>query len=410
MHSARSARDVSDLFVAALVEAYGPLAYAEIVLEGLPDGHYRVTRLCRHDQFEFVPDHGPFRTEGVPVHTTGLFSQIATGPQHVHFGLLDTLSAEDPLLAAFTEYKAYLAIPIYSAGKPEWIILFKTSVAELEAVPLDDLLLHTNLVGAMLNSMAVSNRLREAQDRIHLEVERIATISRALLPQSTPAIPGLEVAFKVTAFDRAGGDLIEFGGTPSGRWGLVVADASGHGPSAAVVAAIVSTILRTLPVTDAPDSLASVAEFLSFANRHLCEKRIEDSFVTAIIAVWDPNARTLTYSRAGHPPPLIRRARDNSVTPIEDGAGIPLGIFTDAPYSSAQITLQAGDLLLFYTDGIIETANPSRDLFGEDRLAQLLQSTNSAPQALTQIESALDAFAQGVPPSDDRTLLAVRVL
>jgi sigma-B regulation protein RsbU (phosphoserine phosphatase) len=137
--------------------------------------------------------------------------------------------------------------------------------------------------------------------------------------------------------------------------------------------------------------------------------------VTAFYAVLDPATRRLTYSRAGHNPPrLVRRDRVLSL----DGAGaLPLGILDGQAYSQSSVTLESGDLLLLYTDGITEAMAPpggegARPLFGIDRLDQLLCDCGaaSAEGCIGRVRTAVTAFCENAPPRDDQTLIAIRCL
>jgi sigma-B regulation protein RsbU (phosphoserine phosphatase) len=139
------------------------------------------------------------------------------------------------------------------------------------------------------------------------------------------------------------------------------------------------------------------------------------TFITAFYAVLDPVKKTLMYSRAGHNPP--RLVRGNQVLSINGDGGLPLGILGQQVYEQATISLQPGDLLLLYTDGITEATSPPngdgrRDMFGLERLDQLLLESKptSAQQCIDQIKTAVAAFSGNGLPGDDQTLIAIRCL
>ena len=148
---------------------------------------------------------------------------------------------------------------------------------------LEDWILRANLMGGTVKNTVMSRELRQAHDEIRREVDRIAEIQKALLPSSMPEITGVRLAASYETFDRAGGDyydLVQFrqatdgAPDPDGPWCLIVADASGHGPAAAVVMAMLQAVLHAYPtVPQGP------AEVLEHVNRHLHAKRIESSFV-----------------------------------------------------------------------------------------------------------------------------------
>jgi sigma-B regulation protein RsbU (phosphoserine phosphatase) len=137
------------------------------------------------------------------------------------------------------------------------------------------------------------------------------------------------------------------------------------------------------------------------------------TFVTAFYAVLDPDTRTLTYATAGHNPP--RLVRGDGVISLDENAALPLGIVDDLPYGQATIALRPGDLLLLYTDGITEAMAPvnsagERELFGQDRLDQLLLTCRTATpeQTLACINAEVATFTHDAPPTDDRTMIAIR--
>ena len=166
---------------------------------------------------------------------------------------------------------------------------------------------------------------------------------RSLLPEQVPDIPGLEIRAAYETFDRVGGDLYDFQplslsgselrNDPNQPWAILISDASGHGPSAAVVAAMLHAILHAYPtVPNGP------AEILRHANDQLAKKRIESSFITAFLMFYDPVSRKLTYSCAGHPPPLLKVSLGpGPVKELLCDDGIPLGIMEGAQIGRAHV-------------------------------------------------------------------------
>src|SRR5262249_51801022 len=158
-----------------------------------------------------------------------------------------------------------------------WVAI---GMAETAAINWDDaehMLVRTSLINSTIGSIQAHNRLRDATAFIEAEIDQIARLQRALLPERLPDIPGLTIAASYRTFDRAGGDYYDVfpldgdaTGARDGRWGILIADASGHGPSAAVVAAMVNALLHTFP-----GSPNNPVEMLDYLNRHLSARRLD---------------------------------------------------------------------------------------------------------------------------------------
>jgi sigma-B regulation protein RsbU (phosphoserine phosphatase) len=164
-----------------------------------------------------------------------------------------------------------------------------------------------------------------------------------------------------------------------------------------------------------PGAHTPPAQLLTYLNDQLVRSYTRGgTFVTAFYAVLDPKTRTLTYSSAGHNPPRLLRASNERVVALDKDGALPLGIDTDQHYGQSTITLDRGDLLLLYTDGITEAMAPvkdgSRELFGVERLDHLLMSfcKTGTDECLAQIRRVVGEFTANASPIDDQTLLAIR--
>jgi len=261
----------------------------------------------------------------------------------------------------------------------------------------------------------ISKQLLHANERIQREVEQIARIQRAMLPQSLPTIPGIKIASNYETFDTAGGDLYDFlvrepgVNAPEGssqRLGMIIADASGHGPAAAVVTAMLNSILYAYPHDD-----HGAGAVLRYANRHLFSKKMEGTFVTAFLGSLDTEHHTFTYANAGHPPPLLKNSGPGgTVKRLDSVGGIPLGILDHVEFDDATIQLHPGQTLVLYTDGINEAMNPQGDMFGIAGIEKALEDCTGEPACVVHsITTALTEHQAGQRPSDDQTIVAVRV-
>ncbi|HOF39134.1 MAG TPA: SpoIIE family protein phosphatase [Candidatus Hydrogenedentes bacterium] len=251
----------------------------------------------------------------------------------------------------------------------------------------------------------------EAVAWIQREVDEIANIQRALLPRSMPTVQGMRVRAFSSTFDRAGGDYYDVlpVGAPPGtdlkqhpRWLILIADVSGHGPSSAVIVAILSTLLRVGSVEG-----SSPARVLEYLNGQLMGHTAGQVFVTAFLALIDLDARTLVYSNAGHNPPVVRRP-DGTVTELERSGDIPLGIMTSWTYSERTIPIERDAVLWLYTDGVVETRSADGEAFGEQRLRDAIQSLEGeSSRAVAELVGMLRAHEAGRRPSDDQVIMLV---
>ena len=235
----------------------------------------------------------------------------------------------------------------------------------------------------------------------------MARIQRALLPQPIPDIPGIRLAVSYETFGQVGGDLYDF--IPlngrSDQWCIFIGDASGHGPSAAVVAAMVQTTLHHC----AADSPGPAALF-HIMNQRLCRKRIEGSFVTAFLGFYDVSKRQLKYASAGHPPPMLPSASGSQTRFLNAAGGLPLGIEEDACFDEIAVELYPGDKLLLYTDGISEARSPDGTMFGAEGIERSLYGCESnARDVIDRLRDTLAIHQRGRQPDDDQTAVALHV-
>jgi serine phosphatase RsbU (regulator of sigma subunit) len=216
-------------------------------------------------------------------------------------------------------------------------------------------------------------------------------------------VPGLAVAVRYLPMTEVAGDLYDVIDLGQSHVGILVADVSGHGIPAALVASMVK-VAFSAQGGHADDP----ARVLGAVNRILCRHVDAGTFVTAIYAVVDTDGRTITVANAGHPPLLLGRS-DNSV--VESGEhGVLLGVLPDAGFVNARLELQHGDCMLLFTDGIPETQNPAGDFLDLERIKGWLASTDGH-HAARFADGALGKLRRwrGSPAfEDDVTLVVAR--
>ena len=240
---------------------------------------------------------------------------------------------------------------------------------------------------------------------IRNELETAREIQLSILPREVPTVAGLDIAARYIPMSAVAGDFYDFLPVDEKRIGILVADVSGHGMPAALIASMLK-IAFAAQSGHANDP----ARVLSGLNQALCGK-FQGHYVTAAYALIDTENKTLCYAGAGHPPQLLREQSSGNVRGVVEN-GLFLGYFPSAAYSAVEIPFREGDWALLYTDGISEMKGESEEEFGETRLKEFLGSHPDLPAAdfvdgLLERLSQWSGRASGREPEDDVTLLAV---
>jgi sigma-B regulation protein RsbU (phosphoserine phosphatase) len=231
---------------------------------------------------------------------------------------------------------------------------------------------------------------------IQKELEVAKRIQLSILPAEFPNSASFRVATRYVPMTSVAGDFYDFIVADDTRAGLLIADVSGHGIPAALIASMVK-----VAATSQRANAADPARLLAGMNVIL-RGNTQDQFVTAAYVYLDAQTRKLRYSAAGHPPMLLLRG--GSVLDIAEN-GLILAVFDFATYTNAGLPLEPGDRVLLYTDGVVDAANAKGDFFGQDALSALLRQTAELPpsEAADRIISAVQKWASS--QDDDLTVL-----
>ena len=249
-------------------------------------------------------------------------------------------------------------------------------------------------------------RAARRQDRKqHREREEARLIQRALLPSTMPQTAGLRIASSWQPADGVGGDCFDVI-TSGSAVGVAIADVAGKGMPAALLMSNLQAAVRAFAQGTAEP--APPATICSNVNRLLCRHMVSGRFITFCFAWIDPARQSLVYANAGHNPPLLLH-RNGEIVRLGEG-GMVMGVFADAAFKQAELALQPGDRLLFYTDGITEAPNADGEEFGEDRLeaAGRTAPDRSAEAIKDHVLEQLAAFTGGTF-ADDATLIVVEL-
>ncbi len=267
-------------------------------------------------------------------------------------------------------------------------------------------------LGEAFDSMtaSVERLLRESQEksRLESELEIAREVQNRLFPRALPQVPGLELYGACHPARAVSGDYYDFIALDRDRVAIVLGDIAGKGISAALLMAAIQSSLRAQLYHGASrDAGLSAAEVVKRLNRQLFESTAADKYATFFYAVYDATTRELTYTNAGHLPPVISRRK--GMERLREG-GIVAGLFPSAEYAEAKVRLDPGDVFLAFTDGMTEPENIYEEEFGESRLIEIASSALSTPleQVAKNVFSSVSDWTGSPELHDDMTIIVAR--
>jgi sigma-B regulation protein RsbU (phosphoserine phosphatase) len=345
----------------------------------------------------------------LPLLEGGLLGDLIYGDEpRLIDDLAPLLAQDDPAFKYLDGFRSLMAVPHYDQGEGlNMVVLLREAPAAFDPEKFPEWVWVSSLFGRATHNLVLRDELKQAYQIVEHELKVVADIQRSLLPQVLPTIPNVELAAYYRTSRWAGGDYYDFFPLPDGRWGILIADVSGHGTPAAVMMAITHSLAHSLPGPADPP-----AALLGYVNSKLSHHytAANEVFVTAFYGIYDPVQRTLTYSSAGHNPPRLKRCGDGSIQALEEVGGPPLGLFEELAYDQTTLALRRGDAVAFYTDGITEAMDQGGVQFGVNRLDDVLSHCGlDAKDIVAGVVDAVDRFTGDQPPEDDRTLLVAKV-
>jgi sigma-B regulation protein RsbU (phosphoserine phosphatase) len=344
--------------------------------------------------------------ERLPLLEGGILSELIYDDKPVIIDDLE-VARDDPAASYLAGHRSLAAIPMFDQGVAlNMVVFLKREPAAFVRDQFPEWVWLSNLFGRATHNLVLAEELRQAYEAVDRELLAVAEIQRSLLPAELPKIPTMDLAAYYHTSRRAGGDYYDFFPMAEGKWGIIVADVSGHGTPAAVLMAITHCIAHTHPATPRP------GQMLELVNYHLASRYtiLSDTFVTAFYGVYDPARRELTYACAGHNPPRLKHCDDGTLSSLNEVSGLPLGILAEHRYQERVQPLRPGDQVVFYTDGITEARNLAGEMFGTERLDEALELCPLFANALLEsVLENLEQFTAGRPADDDRTLLVAKI-
>jgi len=344
---------------------------------------------------------------------------------------------KDPrYIVANPEVRSELSVPLLYKGKVIGVIdLEHTRVNYYNEDHQTTLTTLAAQVAISIANARLYQRISEEEQRLERDLAMAREVQLRLLPPAPPQPKRAEIAAAFLPARSIGGDIydfIDYGAAGNAlyktsqrrRIAIVLGDVSGKAAPAALYAALVSGILRSLAARHLPP-----ADLLAELNDQLQERRPDSQYVTMLMALWNDEARTLQLANAGSVQPLYITAAAESkgaaakdcpvpgaelaVTTVQ-AEGFPLGLFPNARYEELSIAAKPGDVLVFFSDGIVDAENAEGEMFGTERLTAVLRkhpsACNSAQATVDAILAAVSEFQAGTAHFDDETLVVLRVL
>jgi len=353
--------------------------------------HHRITvKFGEHIQEKFA----------VPA-TEGIVGAAAATRRPV---LVPDVTRDPRYLPVNAETRSELAIPLIHKGRV-------IGVLDLESPQLnyftDDHVQTLSILAAHLAVSLENARLYEQTARDEARMERELQAARRMQGGLLRKVPkedfGLEIAARYDSARELGGDLYDFLRYGPQQLGIALGDVSGKGTAAALYGAVGIGILRSVA-----QQKLQPGELLRELNRLICERRIDDRFMTMCYATWQRGRQRLRIANAGQSQPLLWKSGRCEKLRLE---GFPLGIFDEVTYDEWSTTLEPGDMLVFYSDGITEAVNRRGELYGAERLRELTVANAALPagEFADLVLRDVERFAEGTPAGDDRTLVILKV-
>lgn len=278
-----------------------------------------------------------------------------------------------------------LALPIYVEGEKTGFIAIYHDLTDIKRT---------------------EEELRAQNEKLAKEMHLAGEIQKGFVRGNLPEVPGWDIATRLRPANETSGDFYYISQIPDGRVSILIADVVDKGVGAALMMALAWTLFRITPQQVGPKPAAVFAEI----NQRILRETQTTQFLTAFYGILDPESGRLVYANAGHNPPLVVPRSSRSAIRKLKSTGMPLGVLLENDWAEKQVELDGEEMLVLYTDGIIEGVNPRLEMYGEKRLQQVLRGKArlQARHVLQAMFDSLDDFVGEQAQSDDIALVVVK--
>jgi sigma-B regulation protein RsbU (phosphoserine phosphatase) len=340
---------------------------------------------------------------------SGIVGHVAASRKSM---LVNNVRQEPRYIVLNEATRSEMAVPLVAKGRVIGVLdLESTRLGFFTTRDLNVMEMLAPQVAIAIENARLYEELARDEARLGRDLAAARELQASLLPPCCPAVPGIELSARYEPARELGGDLydfIEYDGqanpvAPAGALGIFIGDVSGKGSAAALYAALAHGLIRTLAQRVKPP-----AELLSKLNRVLSERRVEARSLALGFALLDLGTRTLEIASAGLPHPIF--CRGGQVRQVETG-GVPLGLLENVEYEARTVPLEPGDVAVFYSDGISENFNAAHEEYGRPRLRELISRNCrlGANELVGLVFEEMERWSAGMPPSDDRTVVVLKV-
>jgi phosphoserine phosphatase RsbU/P len=258
-------------------------------------------------------------------------------------------------------------------------------------------------IAIAVENATLYERIAREEKRMERDLAMAREVQHHLLPPACPILKNAELASHFNPAHAIGGDMYDFLDYKAPRACIIVSDVSGKGAPAALYAALVSGIIRSVAATE-----PTPAVLLSSVNGSLNQRRLDANYVVLCCALWDDEKKTMRVANSGLPRPIYCHAGHAHMI---EAAGLPLGMFSDAAYDETTIHAKSGDVFVFFSDGIVDASNQRDEQFGRARIEKVIaeNTDKNAQQIVDALFDAANKFSAGAPVFDDQTVVVLKV-